>query len=90
MVSDLLISPSCALTWRVGTTSGGGTVPTVTDNAFNAGVIGSKVLGISFAPTTELSVTNGQLTFGGIDDSLFTGPLTTVYVFGFLRSADVD
>ncbi|KIP05511.1 hypothetical protein PHLGIDRAFT_119740 [Phlebiopsis gigantea 11061_1 CR5-6] len=60
------------------TTSAGGTVPTVTDNAFTQGLLASKEVGISFAPTTNESDPNGQLTFGGIDTSKFTGSLTTV------------
>jgi len=64
------------------TTSNGGTVPTVLDNAFSLGLLDSKEIGISFEPTTSLSVTNGELTFGGTDSSKFTGdihfvPLTT-------------
>ena len=62
------------------TTAGGGTVPTVTDNAFAQGLLASKEVGISFAPTTSTSDPNGQLTFGGVDTSKFTGPLTTVFV----------
>ncbi|PSR75643.1 hypothetical protein PHLCEN_2v8934 [Hermanssonia centrifuga] len=60
------------------TTSGGGTVPTVTDNAFTLGLIGTKEVGISLEPTTSLSVTNGELVFGGIDTSKFTGNLLSV------------
>ena len=62
------------------TTAGGGTVPTVTDNAFAQGLLASKEVGISFAPTTSTSDPNGQLTFGGVDTSKFIGPLTTVFV----------
>lgn len=63
-----------------GTTSGGGSVPTVVDNAFSLGLIPKKQVGISFEPTTTTSSTNGELTFGGTDTSKFTGPLTTVSV----------
>lgn len=66
------------------TTSAGGTVPTVTDNAFTQGLLASKEVGISFAPTTNESDPNGQLTFGGIDTSKFTGSLTTVFVISIL------
>ena len=55
-------------------------MPTVTDNLFSSGVIGAKQVGISFEPTTSLSVTNGQLTFGGVDTSKFNGTLHTLYV----------
>ncbi|KAI0689557.1 aspartic proteinase precursor [Cytidiella melzeri] len=61
-----------------GTTSDGDSVPTVTDNAFSQGSIGTKQVGVSFEPTTSLSVTNGELTFGGADPSKFTGSLHTV------------
>ncbi|KAI0760882.1 aspartic proteinase precursor [Trametes elegans] len=56
----------------VHTTSGGQTVPTILDNAFSQGVIKNKVLGISFEPTTEINVTNGELTSGDINPSKFT------------------
>ena len=50
-------------------------IPTVTDNAFAAGLIPNKMLGVSFEPTTSLSVTNGELTFGGVDPTKFTGDI---------------
>ncbi|KAI0649649.1 acid protease [Trametes meyenii] len=53
-------------------------VPTVTDNAFTQGLIEAHEIGIAFAPTQSLEVTNGELTFGGVDESKFTGPLTFV------------
>ncbi|GJE98860.1 A1 family peptidase [Phanerochaete sordida] len=67
------------------TTTAGGTVPTVTDNAFSQGLIPVKEIGISFVPTNstaavDTGVTNGQLTFGGIDPSAFTGDITFVPV----------
>ena len=60
------------------TTSNGGEVPTVTNNAYSAGSIPSNSIGISFEPTTSESVTNGELTFGGVDTSKYTGALTYV------------
>ncbi|KAI0356743.1 acid protease [Trametes cingulata] len=63
-----------------GTTSGGEVIPTVVDNAFSQGLIDAKVVGISFEPTTELSVTNGELTFGGTDSSKYTGEIAYVPV----------
>ncbi|CDO77369.1 hypothetical protein BN946_scf184787.g18 [Trametes cinnabarina] len=63
-----------------GTTSGGGLVPTVLDTARSEGLISSEVIGISFEPTTELSVTNGELTFGGTDSSKHTGNIAYVPV----------
>ncbi|CAL1710303.1 unnamed protein product [Somion occarium] len=60
-------------------------VPTVTDNAFAQGLIGAHSIGISFAPSKTLDgVTNGEISFGGVNDSKYTGeinfvPLTTTY-----------
>lgn len=56
-------------------------IPTVTDNAFTQGLIDAQEVGISFEPTTSLSDTNGEITFGGTDPSKFTGDITFVYVF---------
>ncbi|KAH9903125.1 family A1 protease [Cubamyces lactineus] len=53
-------------------------IPTVTDNAFSQGLIPEHLVGISFEPTTSLENTNGELTFGGIDSSKFTGSLEFV------------
>ncbi|TDL21814.1 aspartic protease [Rickenella mellea] len=62
-----------------GTLSGSSaTVPTVTDNLFSQGKISVKAVGVSFAPTTVQSTTNGELTFGGPDTSKFTGTLSYV------------
>ncbi|EKM61875.1 uncharacterized protein PHACADRAFT_248776 [Phanerochaete carnosa HHB-10118-sp] len=60
------------------TTTGLGTVPTVTDNAFSQGLITSKEVGISFTPSNQTTATNGELTFGGIDSSKFVGEITFV------------
>ncbi|RPD60570.1 acid protease [Lentinus tigrinus ALCF2SS1-7] len=59
-------------------TSGNGTVPTVTDTAFGQGLIDSNLVAVSFEPATESSVTNGVLTFGGVDDSKHTGDIAYV------------
>ncbi|KAJ7625723.1 acid protease [Roridomyces roridus] len=56
-----------------GTLSPGGIIPTVVDNLFGQGTINSDVVAISFEPTTTDSVVNGELTFGGVDASKFTG-----------------
>ena len=64
----------------VGTTNSGGSIPTVVDTAFENGLIGSKILGVSFQPTTSTGTTNGQLTFGGVDETLYIGDLNTVCV----------
>jgi hypothetical protein len=55
-------------------------IPTVTDNLFEQGMIGQKLIAVSFEPTTSLSARNGELTFGGVDDTKFTGEITYVYV----------
>lgn len=60
------------------TTTSGDIIPTVLDNAFELGLVNSRQIGISFKPTTSLSDTNGEFTFGAVDSSMFTGPLTTV------------
>ncbi|PAV23029.1 acid protease [Pyrrhoderma noxium] len=49
-----------------------GTIPTVTDNLFSQGTIEEEVLGVFFAPTTTEESANGEMTFGGIDDSKIT------------------
>ena len=72
------MSASHIVTFCTGTTSIGGTVPTIMDNAFAEGIIPDKMLGISFDPTTSLSVTNGELTLGGVDSSKFTGQINFV------------
>ena len=41
------------------------TVPTVTDNLFSHGTISTESIGVFYAPTTSMSTTNGELTFGG-------------------------
>ncbi|KAJ8474569.1 hypothetical protein ONZ51_g7129 [Trametes cubensis] len=53
-------------------------IPTVTDNAFTQGLIPAHEIGIAFAPTQSLEITNGELTFGGVDESKFSGPLEFV------------
>ncbi|EMD36785.1 hypothetical protein CERSUDRAFT_51231, partial [Gelatoporia subvermispora B] len=53
-------------------------IPTITDNAFSQGLISAHEVGISFEPTTALTSTNGELTFGGTDSSKFTGSITFV------------
>ncbi|THG97451.1 hypothetical protein EW026_g4558 [Hermanssonia centrifuga] len=52
------------------------TIPTVTDNLFSQGIITSNLVAVSFEPTTSLTSTNGELTFGGTDSSKFTGAIT--------------
>ncbi|KAG1726722.1 acid protease [Suillus paluster] len=63
-----------------GTVSNVGLVPTVTDNLFSKGIIGTEALGIFFPPISANGT--GELTFGGYDSSKTTSsvnyvPLTT-------------
>ncbi|KAF8473762.1 acid protease [Gautieria morchelliformis] len=57
-------------------------VPTVTDNLFSEGLIPSHEIGVSFEPTTSQSETNGEITFGGTDESKFTGSITYTPITG--------
>ncbi|KAJ7182850.1 aspartic peptidase domain-containing protein, partial [Mycena crocata] len=50
-------------------------IPTVTDNLFTQGTITSDLIGISFEPTTQVEVVNGEMTWGGTDSSRFTGTI---------------
>jgi len=54
------------------------TVPTVTDNLFSQGTIPSNSLGISYEPSTKAGVENGELTFGGTDNTKFENQITFV------------
>ncbi|KIL59047.1 hypothetical protein M378DRAFT_15078 [Amanita muscaria Koide BX008] len=62
-----------------GTVSGTPSVPTVTDNLYNNGTISTESIGISYIPTTSQNpVANGELTFGDVDPSKFTGQIEYV------------
>jgi hypothetical protein len=50
-------------------------IPTVTDNAFELGLLASREVGIFFQPASASGDESGQLTFGGIDPSKFVGNL---------------
>ncbi|KAI0708411.1 acid protease [Earliella scabrosa] len=63
-------------------------IPTVTDNAFFQGLIDQHLVGISFEPTDTFEITNGELTFGGIDEAKFTGPLSFVPITTTLPAAE--
>ena len=67
-------------------------IPTVIDNAFTQGLIDERLIGISFEPNTEIESTNGELTFGGIDTTKFSGDLNFVYGAPFVacRHACID
>ena len=59
-----------------GTVENTNTVPTVSDNLKTQNIISTEVIGISFNPTTSKSTQNGELTFGDVDSSKFTGSIT--------------
>ena len=40
------------------------------------------MIGIFFEPATAIAVTNGELTFGGVDESKFTSKIAYVCVSG--------
>ena len=53
-----------------GTIGGNTPVPTITDNLFRQGTIPTESIGIFYQPSTSASaVSDGELTFGGIDSS---------------------
>ncbi|KAI0690560.1 aspartic peptidase A1 [Cerioporus squamosus] len=58
-------------------------IPPVTKSAWDAGLLDTYEIGISFKPSNTIVAKNGELTFGGVDESKFLGqlnwtPLTTV------------
>lgn len=53
-------------------------VPTVTDNLYNQGTIHMDLLGISYEPSSTEGMRNGEITFGGVDESKFTGEINYV------------
>ncbi|KAK2465535.1 hypothetical protein APHAL10511_002427 [Amanita phalloides] len=54
------------------------TIPTVTHNAFSQGSIDHESVAVSFEPITTTGEINGELTWGGIDDSKFTGSINYI------------
>ncbi|KAJ7030601.1 aspartic peptidase domain-containing protein [Mycena alexandri] len=60
------------------TVTGATEVPTFLQTLVSEGVITDNILGVSFAPLTGSSESsaNGELTFGGVDDSAYTGDIT--------------
>ncbi|KAF9174903.1 hypothetical protein BGX21_008823 [Mortierella sp. AD011] len=63
-------------------TSNGENIPTPTDNLYSSGQISSDVIGVYFQPITDGSSqeTNGEVTFGGVDSTKYTGSITYVPV----------
>ncbi|KIM40927.1 hypothetical protein M413DRAFT_411839 [Hebeloma cylindrosporum] len=61
-----------------GTVKGVASVPTVTFNLFQQKSIPAESIGISYNPTTEDGQLNGELVFGGVDNSRFSGDITYV------------
>jgi len=62
-----------------GTVTSTPSVPTVTDNLWNQGTVKTELIGISYIPTTTSNqVANGELTFGDVDSSKYTGSITYV------------
>ncbi|EGN98549.1 hypothetical protein SERLA73DRAFT_91976 [Serpula lacrymans var. lacrymans S7.3] len=59
-----------------GTVSGQTEVPTVVDNLYSQGTIGEDSIGISYEPTTTEGELNGEITFGGTDNTKYTGELS--------------
>lgn len=48
----------------------------VTDNLFSQGIITDNLVAVSFAPPNSDNDSNGELTFGGVDSSKFTGDIS--------------
>ncbi|THU80941.1 acid protease [Dendrothele bispora CBS 962.96] len=61
-----------------GTVSQEGQIPTVTDNLLSQSTISTESIGIFYQPTTEANLANGELTFGGVDESKISGDVTYV------------
>jgi hypothetical protein len=61
-----------------GTVSDEDTVPTFMDNLYSQGSIATEVLGVYFAPESgsDDDDANGELTFGGVDSSRYSGAIT--------------
>ncbi|KAF9435829.1 hypothetical protein BGZ76_005432 [Entomortierella beljakovae] len=63
-------------------TTGGENIPTPVDNLYSSGQIPSDSVGVYFKAITDGGVqeTNGEVTFGGVDSTKFSGSLTYVPV----------
>lgn len=84
-ISRSVCTPSCSAchidldifldTLTPATTS---TIPTVTDNLFSQGTITSDLVAVSFEPTTSLTSSNGELTWGWLQSSPCINPLLSM------------
>ncbi|KAL0069104.1 hypothetical protein AAF712_003790 [Marasmius tenuissimus] len=63
-----------------GTVEGMPSVPTITDNLLKQNIITQESIGIFYAPTPADSkdLANGEMTFGGVDESKITTPMKYV------------
>jgi len=61
-----------------GTVSKTQTVPTVTDNLYSQGTISSDSIGVFYEPSSSANVSNGEITFGGTDNTKYTGEINFV------------
>ncbi|KAF8626737.1 hypothetical protein AX17_006502 [Amanita inopinata Kibby_2008] len=53
----------------------GSSIPTVTDMAYSQGFLSADEVGVSFQPTTTDPNTNGELTWGGTDNTKYTSAI---------------
>ncbi|KAF9486195.1 aspartic peptidase A1 [Pholiota conissans] len=53
-------------------------IPTITDNLYTDKVIADNSIGIFFHPTNVAEDLNGQITWGGVDNSKYTGDITYI------------
>ncbi|KAJ4482385.1 putative aspartic protease [Lentinula aciculospora] len=61
------------------TVNGMSSIPTVTDNLYEEGLIKTECISISYSPTqSNGTMANGELIFGGVDQSKITGDVTYV------------
>ena len=70
----------------LGSVSGSGSIPTVTDNLFAQGTIGADVLGMLLPPYSSNDA--GSLSFGAADASKYSGQLNYVPVTQVTPAAD--
>jgi hypothetical protein len=61
-----------------GTVKNTPSVPTVVDNLFAQKTISTDSISISYNPSSTEGVANGELTFGGVDNTKYTGTLNYV------------